>query len=166
MAAGSSRRSAAPAPFRLDVRVEGAQQTLAAFRALPKDASDELRTAATALSTLLASKIAAAGQAEGRQAAVLAQTVKPKRDRIPALEVGGTKKLFKGKKDGSNREAFRALFGSEFGSNRGHGFKRHVGKGSYWIWRTVEENQAEIAAEWHKAADGIIEKFTDGGSHG
>lgn len=157
---------AQPPPFRLDVRVDGAQQTLAAFRALPKEASDELRTAATDLSTLLAGRIAAAGQSEGRQAAKLAQTVKPKRDRVPALTVGGTKKLFRGRKDGKSREAFRALFGSEFGSNRGHGFKPHVGKGSYWIWKTVEANQSEIAAGWTAAADGIVAKFTEGGPNG
>lgn len=162
MATTGGGRTGSRDSFVIGVRVDGAQQTLTAFRALPKEASDELRAAALDLSTLLAQRVAAAGTAEGRQAAKLAQTVKPKRDRIPAFTVGGTKKLFRGRKDGTGMEAFRALFGSEFGG-RGHGFKPHTGKGSYWIWTTVEANQAHIAEEWRGAADAIADRFTDGG---
>lgn len=146
----------------ITVTIDGAAQTLAAFNALPKDASAELRTAALDLATLLATRVAAAGHAEGRQAARLAATVKPKRDRIPAFTVGGTSRIFRGRKDGSGREAFRALFGSEFGGT-GHGFKPHRGAASYWIYKTVETDQAEIAARWTEAAEQIIDRFTDGG---
>lgn len=152
-----------PPPFRADIRVEGATQTLAAFKALPKEASAELRVAAMRLSELFAEKLRAAGEREGRQAAKLAATVKPKRDRVPAFEIGGTKRVFRGRKDGSGREAFQALFGSEFGG-RGHGFKPHRGAAGYWIWPTILEGQDEAAKAWREAADDIIARFTDGGA--
>lgn len=151
-------------PMRIDMRVEGGRALLAGFRALPKEASAELRESALRLSTLLAQRVAAAGQAEGGQAAVLAQTVKARKDRIPSFTVGGTKRLFHGKKDGSQKEAFRGLFGSEFGSNRGHGFKPHRGAQGYWIWPTVIQNQAEIAAEWKAAAQRITDKYNSRGT--
>lgn len=149
-------------PMQIDVRIEGGAALLRGFRELPKEASDELRTSALRLSDLLAQRVAAAGRAEGRQAAELASTVKAKRDRIPSINVGGTKKLFHGKKDGSQREAFRGLFGSEFGSSRGHGFKPHRGAAGYWIWPTINASQNEIVAEWKDAAERITRKFTFG----
>lgn len=151
-------------PMRLDVRVEGADALLRRFRELPKEASAELRESALTLSDLLAQRVAAAGQAEGRQAAKLAATVKAKRDRIPSIQIGGTRKLFKGRKDGKAREAFRALFGSEFGSNRGHGFKPHRGRKGYWIHPTIEANQSAIAREWTAAAERIADRFEQGGT--
>lgn len=152
---------AAQRPFRADVRVDGATQTLAAFKALPKEASEELRKAAGELSELLAARMRAAGAAEGRQAAKLAGTITVKRDRVPAFEIGGKAKIFRGKKDGTRREAFEALFGSEFGM-RGHGFKPWRGRAGLWIWPTIEASQAEVAKAWREAADVIVKKFTDG----
>lgn len=160
--AGGGGRSGSGDNLVVAVRIDGAAQTLAAFKSLPKDASDELRTAALELAELLAQRVRSAGASEGRQAAKLASTVKAKRDRIPTFTVGGTKKIFRGRKDGTGREAFRGLFGSEYGG-RGHGFKPHRGAAGYWIWPTVEANQADISKTWGEAADAIIEKFTEGG---
>jgi len=146
----------------ITLRLEGAREVLAAFRAMPKDASTELRAASLRLAQSLAVKVAAAGRAEGRQAALLAKTVKAKRDRVPVIEVGGTRRL------GSNKKpAFKLLFGSEFGASQTgryglRQFKPHLGRGSYWIFKTVGDNQAEISREWNEAADEVVRKFGDG----
>ncbi|MEQ4301594.1 hypothetical protein ABNF97_09405 [Plantactinospora sp. B6F1] len=138
------------------LRLDGAQAVLRSFRDLPKDANDELRAASLALAETLAPKVAAAGRAEGRQAALLAKTVRAQRDRVPVIVAGGTRRL------GSNRKpAFKLLFGSEFGSNFYRQFRPHLGSGSYWIFRTVDNNQQLISDEWNKAADRIVRKWAD-----
>lgn len=145
----------------VDMRVEGARETLEAFQALPKEASQQLREAALTLAELLAQRVASAGRAEGRQAALLADTVKAKRDRIPSIVVGGTKPLGHAWPKRGRGKAFELLFGSEFGA-KGHGFKPHRGAQGYWIFPTVEASQAEIGREWLKAADDIILAFVEG----
>lgn len=146
----------------LTVRIDGAQTTLKAFRDLPKEASDELRDAAQGLSEKMAGWVRAAGQAEGRQASLLVGTVKAKRDRLPYMVVGGTKRIGHAWPGGGRAPAFALLFGSEFGSGRGHGFLPHRGKVGYWIFPTIEAHEGEIAREWGKAADEVLDRFSSG----
>lgn len=153
----------------LNVTIDGARETLARFRALPRDASDELRDAATSLSIGLALLVGAAGAARGGQAALVASTVKPKRDRVPYIQVGGTKRVALGTKAGAKREAWRILFGSEFGATRGasrtgpNGFAQHAGRRGLWIFPTVEAHQDDINKAWGDAADEVVRRFTTGG---
>jgi inorganic triphosphatase YgiF len=136
------------------VHIDGLRETLAALRNLPKDANNELREAATALAKEMATAAAASGRSQGRQAMLVAATVRAARDRVPVVVAGGTKRI------GSRRKpAFKLLFGSEFGSNRLRQYKPHLGSGSYWFFRTIEDEQVEISARWQKAADEIIAKF-------
>lgn len=139
----------------VQIRIDGLRETIAALSKLPKEANAEIRAAALELAKKLASSARQAGQVEGRQAALVATTVKAARDRVPVIQAGGTRKL------GRNKQpAYKLLFGSEFGSNYYEQFgKPHIGKGSYWFFRTVEDEQAMISAEWLKAAEAIIEKF-------
>jgi hypothetical protein len=142
----------------LTVKIDGVRETLKAFGKLPKDANIELRAAALELSKQLASAAAASGRAEGSQAGLVATTVKAAKDRVPVVTAGGVKRL------GRNRKpAYKLLFGSEFGSDQYEQFKPHLGAGSYWFFRTVEDEQTAIAAAWTKAADEIIRKFETGG---
>lgn len=146
--------------FTISVQVEGMGDTLRAFRDLPKDASDELRTASMEIAESLAVKIrTAAGSDRSPQARLVAATLKVKRDRVPVLEVGGTKRI------GRNKvPANRLMFGAEFGSNRFRQFhKRHTGTTGSWFYGTVEREQAEIGRQWLEAADRIIAKWSAGG---
>lgn len=146
----------------IDMRVDGARETLAAFKDLPKEASAELRKAALDLADMLAQRVKAAGAAEGRQAALLVGTVKPRRDRIPSITVGGTTAVGRSWPKRGRGKAFELLFGSEYGG-RGHGFKPHRGRFGYWINPTVEAEQDAVGREWLAAADRIIAAFTNGG---
>jgi hypothetical protein len=149
---------AAKRTFVVNVRIDGVRETLAAFRTLPKEASDELRTAAGEIARDLAVDAAAAGRAEGHQAALVAGTVKVARDRVPVVQVGGTRRL------GRRRvPAWKLLFGSEFGSNRFTQFPRaHQGSDGIWFFPTIEANAGPIAARWRQAADNVIAAFTRG----
>lgn len=149
-------------PLDLNVRIEGARETLQAFKDLPKEASDALRDASTDLSELMAGWVQAAGRAEGRQAALLAGTVKAKRDRVPYVQAGGTKGVGHAWPKRGKGKAFELLFGSEFGG-AGHGFKPHQGKQGTWIFPVIEARASEIAKRWDQAADEVVEKFTAGG---
>lgn len=138
----------------MTIHIDGIRETLAALRKLPKDASDELRVAALEISKEIAAAAAASGRREGSQAALVATTVKARRDRVPVVAAGGTRRL------GRNRKpAYKLLFGSEFGADRYEQFRPHIGRGSYWFFRTIEDEQVEIAARWLEAADRIIAKF-------
>jgi len=146
------------------LRLDGVLDVMRALRDMPKDANDELRDASLKLAQELAPQVAAAGRAEGRQAAVLAATVRARRDRVPVIVVGGTRRL------GRNRKpAYKLLFGSEFGASH-HGryqlrqFRPWRKGRTYWIFITVDRAQRYISREWNKAADRVIRKF--GGSRG
>jgi hypothetical protein len=139
------------------IHIDGLKETLAALSKLPKDASQEIRDKAAELSKELAAAASASGRAEGSQAALVARTVRAARDRVPVVVAGGTRRL------GSNKKpAYKLLFGSEFGARKLKQYKPHVGKGSYWFFRTIEDEEVEIAAKWLEAADAIIRKFGEG----
>jgi hypothetical protein len=136
------------------LHISGARETLAAFRQLPKEASTSLREQSLRLATLLAGKVAGAARADTPQSALMAPTVKAVRDRIPAITAGGTSRVGRNQKP-----AYRILFGSEFGARTLRQYRPHVGRGSYWMFRTVEANQATIAAAWSRVADDIVRSF-------
>ncbi|MEV0726004.1 hypothetical protein AB0I37_24900 [Micromonospora purpureochromogenes] len=153
------------------LRIDGARETLAALRKLPKDANNELRQASLAISRAVAEKAKAAGAREGGQAAAVARTVRAQRDRVPAVVAGGTRRLGRHK-----TPAFNLLFASEFGQNRrtgwyaapkyagsaGRQYRPHRGRQGIWFFPTVEAEQADIARRWQQAADEVIEKFGEG----
>ena len=141
----------------VNIHVAGARETLAAFRRLPKEASNSLRDRSTELATALAGKVQGAARSDSPQSALMAPTVKARRDRIPAIEAGGSSRV------GSRRvPAFKILFGSEFGARTLPQFRPHLGRGSYWLFKTVEENETEIAAGWEKVVDDIQRDFSRG----
>lgn len=155
------------------VRIDGLRETLDAFQHLPRDASNELRDRSVELAETIAEKARAAGKAEGRQAALVATTVRPARDRVPAVQAGGARRL------GRHRApAYGLLFGSEFGMNRRSGwyaapqyegtgrysqYKPHRGQRGYWFFPTVEGEQDRINREWNQAADAVVRRFSEGG---
>lgn len=154
--------------LKLTVRIEGANEVLRAFRQLPKDASNELRTETLEVSRELAERIRAAGTAFSRQAARAARTVKAVRDRTPAVQASNTGR------------ARGFLFASEFGMNRKTGWYRKPryfdsralqfqenlsgGRGggghSYWFFTTAEDNQDWMATQWLGVADRVVEKWS------
>lgn len=141
------------------IRVDGVRETLAAFRALPKEAATELRKASLDLAGDLAQAAAASGRREGSQAALVAGTVRAARDRVPSVQAGGTKRL------GSRRKpAWKLLFGSEFGSDEYRQFPRtHQGRDGIWFFPTIEAEAPAIAKRWETAADNVIRAFGSGG---
>jgi hypothetical protein len=145
---------AAKQSLTIRIKISGVREVLNALRALPKEANAEIRDKALEIAQHIAAEAKQAGFNEGSQAALVATTVRAAKDRLPTVVAGGNKKL------GSNRKpAYKLLFGSEFGSNRYPQYRPHLGRDSYWFFRTVDDNQAEISRMWLEAADEIIKRF-------
>lgn len=147
--------------LKINVTMQGAQDTLKSFRQLPKEASAELRDRSKNLAQALVGPIKQAAQSDpSPQAALFAPTVRVRRDRVPAITVGGKKRVGRRKVP-----VFRVLFGAEFGSNQYRQFgKRHVGNSPEGpVFSIIERERGRIAKAWQEAADEIIEKFTDTG---
>lgn len=142
------------------LHIAGADEVIRALNRLPKEANVAMRDAAGRIAQRLVPAVkAAAGSDTSPQSALLAATVKVARDRFPAIQAGGTRRL------GSRRApAWKLLFGSEFGSNRYTQFgKHHQGTTGSWFFPVVEAEQDTIAKEWSEAADQVIRAF--GGGH-
>lgn len=142
-----------------NLHVEGAGEVLAALRDLPAEASDRLREAAGQIAGKLLPDIRSAARADrSPQAALAASTVKVRRDRLPVIGVGGSKRLGK-----RRAPAWKLLFGSEFGSNRHRQFhKRHRGTTGSWFFGSVEREAETITQEWADAVQGIVDDFGGG----
>lgn len=145
--------------FTIAVQVTGMRESLAALRALGAEADAAIRARSGELATSLKGSIERAAKgARSPQARLVVTTLKIKRDRLPVLEVGGTKRLGRNK-----APAYTLLFGAELGSNQHKQFhQRHTGRVGTWFFPTVEREQAEIVAAWERAADDVISSFGGG----
>jgi hypothetical protein len=142
------------------IKIDGARETLAAFRRLPKEASNELRDANQKISEELAQKIRTAARGSDAQSALVAQGIKAKRDRVPSIQAGGKAKV------GRNRSPLdKILFGANFGASHLKQFRPHRGAGDddYWFFSTVEREEPRIVREWTEAADRILSQWGRGG---
>jgi len=140
--------------IRIEVTNRDVRRILKAFRDLPKDASDELRDANQRIADALAAKVAAAATASDAQSALMAQTVQSRRDRVPVVVAGGRQKV------GSRRTpAYKILYGSEFGATYWRQFRPHRGAASYWLFRTVRENEDDTVTDWAHVAEAIARKW-------
>jgi hypothetical protein len=149
--------------LRVKVRIEGADEVIHALDKLPADARRAMREQAKDIATSLADFIKIAGRRQGRQAPRAASPVREGNQGfwpvITASNTGRAKGL---------------LFGSEFGMTRKSGwyrhrryfdspgvqFRPHLGRGSYWFFKTATERQPWIQSEWGKAAEQVVREWS------
>lgn len=136
-----------------DAYVEGLNQVLRAFRALPKEASNELRTASQAVAAqhMVPAWQEAARNGAGPWGDVIANSVKVRRDRVPAVQIGGNRKAFSG-----GATATMVRYPSDSGQKRDSfaPFER-----TDWI-RDVRSYQGPALQEWAQAVDRIVAKWS------
>lgn len=141
----------------VNVRIDGVRETLRALNKLPKDANNELRDRMQKLAQVFAVKAKLEAQTSPTpQASTVAKTVRARRDRVPVVVAGGTRRL------GRRRvPAWKLLFGSEFGSNQYRQFGvRHQGREGLWFFPTVEAEQKTVQREFDKATSEILARFS------
>lgn len=144
----------------INVRIEGLQATLRAFRELPKDASNELRDEAGKIAQDMAGWIHDAAVSDSRQSALVADTVKVNRDRVPSVSIGGASRVGTGtgRKKG---KAYEVLFGANFGARTYPQFRPWAGKGNdYFVFTQIEAHEREVENRYLDAADRVIARWS------
>ena len=135
-------------------------QALRALNGISKELSAELRDASTRIVDQVLP--AARSKASGRLAQKVAASIKPKRDRIPAITAGGRTPITL---SGRSVPAGDVFFGSEFGSNASPQFgKPHLGRTGYFLYPAVRDLSGFITDEYLDALDDVLTKAARKGS--
>lgn len=136
----------------VELHIRGLDEAIRAASHISGAPTDELESAAQRSAEKLAALVRAAGQADSRQSARAAETVRVEgHGGFPSVTAG----------------PHPLLFGSEFGALGRFGwyskhryinsplrqFRRHLGSGSYWFFRTIEENEGAVESELDRALE-------------
>ncbi len=170
----------------IDVDPIALNGVLNTLRALPKEASAEVRDLAQPLSKRLAQalSLSAAFSAAPPQAILVARSITTPRDRMVRVDVGGPKKVgrqYGGTADAKgkvrNRSAAPAgalLWGSEYGSRNqqvdragrrmGPRFVKPYNKQGYWIRPAIDDNIQEVADAYTEMLKAIVKRLKLEGS--
>lgn len=144
-----------------DMRVEGLNELLRDFRKLGKEAAAELRDASQIIADryMAPSWRNAALSYAGPWGEQIAQSVKVRRDRVPAVNIGGNRRVFSG-----GASATMVRYPSDKG-NRARAAKgardrmpAAFGSGTDWIEQATGY-QDDALREWSRAVDRIIFKW-------
>jgi len=146
-----------------DIYIEGLNEVLRSFRNLPKDAAKELRDSSVQIAEkYMVPSWKHAAYAAGPWGPKIADSVKAKRDRIPAVQIGGNKKVFSG-----GASATMVRYPSDKG-NRGRAAKGATnrmppafGSGTDWISLARRGYEKQAIQEWSEAVDRIADKWND-----
>lgn len=151
--------------IRIEVDAHDYRGLIYAMNRMDRNAQNQLRTDVAAISRWSAAGIAGNYQADPypNQAAIVAQSVRAKRDRMPFVEIGGrTPTTYNGTPAGT------LLMGNEFGALRGfqQGGRRFPfpsgrkarGFLGYWIYPALKAMQPEITHRWKRAVYLNIER--------
>ena len=149
---------------------------LKAISAMDKASQGALKNEVASISRWTAQGMvyASYGAVMPKQAAIVAATIRPAKDRVPTVYIGGSKGRASG---GAN--AGQLLFGNEFGSDRNAKGSKGVfpnggyrfpdrspdeGKGSrgYWIFPTLKSMQPEIKRRWLNAVNNVFDLWARG----
>jgi hypothetical protein len=142
---------------------------LRAFRAVPKDASKQLRDANLEISRDLAMKIrGAAASSVAAQGPIVAPSVRAGRDRVPNVTAGGSRRAGRQSRRSRGQRPTTAgdlIFGANFGAAHLRQFPAHnggAGSDDYFFFRTVEHEMGDISDRWTKAAENVLSDWATG----
>jgi hypothetical protein len=159
--------------YSITVEPRALKDLFATLNALDKEHQNKVRDRAQPISKEFARRLAI-GAAFGTtppQAILVARSISTPRDRIPRVDIGGSKKVgrpYGGKRKGSKRTSAPAgalLWGSEFGSRPGTDslgrptnkrFVKGRNRSGYWIAPTTDNEIKEVAAEYEKMLSQVI----------
>lgn len=165
--------------MKVQVKVEGLDETLRAFNKYGKDANRELRQAAGQHVDRVVEMLNTAAANAGKGAALSAGSVKRKSDRVPALTAGGSRKV-----KSSSRPATRSFktrptklsnkvtagdifFGYEFGGGARpttQQFPPWLGRTGYWFWPLLRREMPALRRAYMKTLDELATKWAAGGN--
>lgn len=144
--------------------VDGLYKTLAT---LTKEASGELRTESLAIAGDVATKAAGLARDVGGVATLVAPTLKARRDRIPKVAMGGTKRLppIGGRpRHGAEQTVGDVIYGAEFGGGRRpttrqfKPWRGNKGDAGYFLWPTVRAEYDTVVERYGEALMRAVDK--------
>jgi hypothetical protein len=142
---------------RMSVAIHGADTTARAFRQYGKEANGELRDAAVRAIAGITPALMAAMSADSAQLRLVAATVRPIRDRVPVLAVGGAKKAAPSKGRKRKRPSSGDIFfGAEFGGggrSTTRQFRPHRGTEGYAFYPTFRRHVGDVIDAYGDALD-------------
>ena len=141
-----------------DTYIVGLNEVLKGFRALPKEASAELRQASQAVADkhMAPAWRNAALNYAGPWGTKIAESVKVKKDRVPAVNIGGARKKFSG---GASPTMVRYPSDKGNQGRAGDATPPAFGAGTSWM-ANVKQYQGGALQEWAKAVDQIVLKWS------
>lgn len=136
----------------VEAYVDGLNDVLRAFKALPKEASNELRQASNKIASdyMVPAWQNAALYNAGPWGQVIADSVRVKRDRVPAVQIGGNRRAFSG---GATPTMVRYPSSTGEGKESFAPFER-----TEWLTK-VRAYQPAALREWGFAVDRIVSKW-------
>jgi hypothetical protein len=135
-----------------DTYIEGLNDVLKAFRQLPKEASKELRQASKTIAERhMAPAWRDAALGAGPWGEQIAASVKAASDRVPAVKIGGNRKVFSG-----GATATMVRWPSSTGTAR-DSFAPF--EATNWL-QDVRSYQGPALQEWAQAVDRIVAKWS------
>jgi hypothetical protein len=135
----------------VEAYIDGLNDVLRALRALPKEANNELREASKDIANkYMAPAWREAAMNAGPWGEKIAESVKVRRDRVPAVQIGGNRRVFSG-----GATATMVRYPSDSGQKRDSWapFEK-----TNWIQLT-RSYQEPALREWAKAVDDIVAKW-------
>lgn len=134
-----------------DVYIDGLNELLKDLRGLPKEAAKELRDASVKIADRhMVPSWRDAAMLAGPWGEKLAATVKAKRDRVPAVQIGGNRKAFSG---GATPNMVRYPSSSGEARNSWAPFEK-----TDWIAKRRPYHEQALQ-EWSKAIDDICARW-------
>lgn len=135
----------------VEVRIDGLAALLRDFKALPKEATVELRKASVDIANRhMVPSWKAAAMTAGKWGPALADSIRARSDRLPALKVGKDKRVYSG---GASTNMVR--YPSAFGTRNDWA---PFGDGTGWM-SNRRPYQAQALNEWGQAVDLIVTKW-------
>jgi hypothetical protein len=149
---------------KVQVQVEGLNETLRAFNKYGKDANRELRQAAGQHVDRIVGMLNTAAANAGKGAGLSAGSVKRKSDRVPALTAGGSRKV---RSSTGKVTAGDVFFGYEFGGGARpttQQFPPWLGKTGYWFWPLLRREMPALRRAYLATLDELAAKWAAGGN--
>lgn len=163
---GASSSSSMNVTIRIDD--QDLKDFLAVMNKMNKEANTDLKREVLKISEMTATALRLSAISPRQK--IIADSIRPRYDRIPTISIGGSKKIQSYKRGGGT--VGDILFGVEFGARRaflrngGRAFPPRsapmgVGGGSrgYWLFPTLRGLQPEIKRRWYQAVDDLIEDW-------
>ncbi len=155
-----SKRGAATAQGFLEI--EGLADAIKLLKTFDKTMNQEAREASQRIAQRESERITAAARRSSPQSALVASSVRVRRDRMPAIAVGGGKKVAVSGPRKSRPSAGDLFFGAEFGAMAYKQFRIHRGREGYWFWPTLRDDGPWMGQQWIGALQAIADEWGGG----